>query len=54
MNILGIAKVYANRIWIPKNVREKLSIRDGDLVYFYENDENEIVIKKSGKKFEIK
>jgi AbrB family looped-hinge helix DNA binding protein len=54
MNVLGIARVYANRIWIPKNVRDRLGIKDGDLVYFYENDEDEIVIKKSCKKFEVK
>jgi looped-hinge helix DNA binding domain, AbrB family len=47
MRVLGVAKVYNNKVWIPKIVRDKLNISDGDLVYFYENDNDEIVIKKA-------
>jgi SpoVT / AbrB like domain. len=46
MEVLGVTKVSGNRIWIPKIVRERLRIRDSDLVYFYENDDGEIVNKK--------
>jgi looped-hinge helix DNA binding domain, AbrB family len=46
MEVLGVTKVSGNRVWIPKTVRERLRIKDSDLVYFYENDDGEIVIKK--------
>jgi len=54
VEVLGVVRMYGNKIWIPKVVRDRLRLKDGDRVYFYENDAGEIVIKKSEKKFTLK
>jgi len=48
LNILGTSKVHGRgKIAIPIDVRRKLGIEDGDLVYFLEDEKGEIVLRKS-------
>jgi len=47
MEVLGVAKVHGGgRIQLPKSVRERLKVKDGDHVYFYV-EKGKIVIEKS-------
>jgi len=49
MEILGTAKVHGHgKIQIPKEVRRRLKVKDGDIVYFYVVGEK-IVMEKSEK-----
>jgi len=51
MEILGVAKVHGNgRIQLPKQVRERLKVEDGDYVYFYVEKGKIVVEKSSGEK----
>ncbi len=46
MKFLGAGKVSSKHmITIPKNVREKLNLRAGEYLLFYERD-GEIIIRK--------
>jgi len=46
--ILGVSLVHSNgRVTLPKYVRERLNVKDGDLVYFYIDEEGKVVVKKS-------
>jgi AbrB family looped-hinge helix DNA binding protein len=49
MEVIGLVRISQNRVWLPKRVREKLGVQDGDFVYFYVNDREEVVIKKSAR-----
>lgn len=55
MEVVGLVRISQNRVWLPKRVREKLGVQDGDFVYFYVNDREEVVIKKSAReKFSLR
>jgi len=48
LNVLGTSKVHGRgKVVIPKEVREKIDVRDGDLVYFLEDERGEVVLRKS-------
>lgn len=45
--MLGSTKVSTNRkISLVKEVAEKLDMKEGDFVIFYENEDGEIVLEK--------
>lgn len=43
MKILSTTKVYSQRIYIPKEVRQKFSIKDGDTL-IWGIEENRIIL----------
>jgi len=47
MEVIGVSRVRGSKIWLPKEVRRRLNIADGDMVYFYVNEKEEVVVKKS-------
>ena len=46
MKFLGISKVSTNKSASIAKISKKLNIDIGDHIVFFENDKNEIVIKK--------
>jgi AbrB family looped-hinge helix DNA binding protein len=52
MEILGVSKVHnKGKVTLPKEVRKKLEVEDGDLVYFYVDERGRIVVEKSRPSF---
>ena len=47
MEVIGVSRVRGSKIWLPKEVRRRLGLSDGDMVYFYVNEKEEVVVKKS-------
>jgi len=47
MNILKTTKVYNQRIYLPKEIREILKVENGDKVIFGINNNNEIILFKN-------
>ena len=47
MEVIGVTRVRGNKIWLPKEVRRRLNLSEGDMVYFYVNEKEEVVVKKS-------
>ena len=42
-----MTRVRGNKIWLPKEVRRRLNLSEGDTIYFYVNEKEEVVVKKS-------
>jgi len=47
MEVIGVSRVVRSKIWLPKEVRRRLNLSEGDMVYFYVNEKEEVVVKKS-------
>ena len=48
--ILGVRQIQDHgRIQIPKIVRDRLELKDGDSAYWIEDNEGKIVLRKAGK-----
>ena len=48
--IIAVGKVHGGgRVQLPKEVRELLDIRDGDKVYFVQDDLGRIIIERAPK-----
>jgi len=54
LEVLGVSRLHGNKVWLPKEVRLRLRVKEDDMVYFYENDDGEIVIKKSEREFKLR
>ena len=48
--ILGVRQIQDHgRIQVPKIIRDKLQLKDGDSAYWIEDKEGKIVLRKAGK-----
>jgi AbrB family looped-hinge helix DNA binding protein len=54
MEVLGVTRVHGNKVWLPKEVRARLKVGENDLVYFYVNENGEVVVKKSEREFKLR
>ena len=53
MKLLGTSKASTdNKITIVKDVAQKLNIKQGDIVAFYEDEKHDVIIKKAVLKLE--
>jgi len=47
MKLVDISKVSVRfQVVIPKEVREKMKLKEGDKIAFYEDEQGNIIIKK--------
>jgi AbrB family looped-hinge helix DNA binding protein len=52
MEILGVSKVHnKGKVTLPKEVRKRLEVGDGDLVYFYVDERGHVVVERSRPSF---
>jgi AbrB family looped-hinge helix DNA binding protein len=54
LEVLGVSRLHANKLWLPKEVRQRLGLEEGDRAYFYVNEAGEVVIAKSERGFKVK
>jgi AbrB family looped-hinge helix DNA binding protein len=54
MNIIATTKIYNGRVYLPKEVRKKLKLKDGDRIIVSINTQNQIVLDKNREEKKIK
>ena len=47
MKILKTTKIYDNRIYLPNEIRKILEVKNGEIIIFGLNNNNEIVLFKN-------